>query len=111
MALKRLRIESKKIRDAARGEDCTLNIAGVCNYDSSTVVLTHLPDESHGMAHKSDDISACFSCSSCHDVIDRRTVNETFEQDREWYLRRGMVRTWRRLIEMQIVSIKDVKID
>ncbi|CAL9960014.1 HNH endonuclease [Vibrio phage K250 g1] len=111
MALKQVRIESKKIREAAKGEDCTLNIAGVCNYDSSTVVLTHLPDESHGMSRKADDISACFSCSNCHDVIDRRVVSESFEPDREWYLRRAMVRTWRRLIEMQIVSIKDVKID
>lgn len=111
MALKQIRIESKKIREAARDEECTLNIAGVCSYNSSTVVLTHLPDESHGMSRKADDISACFGCSDCHKVIDRQVINKVFEEDREWYLRRAMVRTWRRLIEMQIVSIKDVKID
>ena len=29
------------IRKAARGEECTLNIAGVCSYDPETVVLCH----------------------------------------------------------------------
>lgn len=67
-----MRIMSKKLRDSARGEPCTLNIAGVCNYDSSTVVLCHLPDESHGMGRKSDDIVAAFGCHACHDAIDGR---------------------------------------
>lgn len=105
MALKQPRIESKKIRNAARGQGCTLQIVGVCNYNNDTVVLAHLPDESHGMSHKADDISACFACSSCHDLLDRRTKNEEFESDREWYMRRAMVRTWRKLIEMDVVKI------
>jgi hypothetical protein len=29
------------IRKAAKGEECTLNIAGVCSYDPETVVLAH----------------------------------------------------------------------
>ena len=38
------------IRKAARGEECTLNIAGVCSYDPETVVLCHFPSDSHGLA-------------------------------------------------------------
>ena len=37
------------IRKAARGEECTLNIAGVCSYDHETVVLCHFPSDSHGV--------------------------------------------------------------
>ena len=33
------------IRKAAKGEECTLNIAGVCSYDPETVVLCHFPSE------------------------------------------------------------------
>ena len=29
------------IRKAAKGEQCTLNITGVCNYNPETVVLAH----------------------------------------------------------------------
>lgn len=97
-------IRSSKIRDAARGQQCTLNIAGVCNYNTETTVLAHLPDESHGMGLKADDVSSCFACSSCHDAIDRRSSGLSGE-DREFYMRRGMVRTWRKLIEMELIKI------
>ena len=100
-------IRSKKIRDAARGQDCTFNIAYVCNYDNSTTVLAHLPDESHGMGQKADDISAAFACSACHDVIDQRAVPalSVSSRDREFYMRRAMVRTWRKLIEMGVIKL------
>ena len=45
------------IRKAAKGEQCTLNIAGVCNYNPETVVFCHFPSETHGMGLKSDDLS------------------------------------------------------
>lgn len=103
-------IKSKEIRDAARGQDCTFNIAYVCNYDPETTVLAHLPDESHGMGQKADDISAAFACSSCHDVIDGRAlydplIYDDFKSEKEWYMRRAMVRTWRKLIEMGVIKL------
>lgn len=101
-----MKIESKKIRDAAAGQACTLQIVGHCNYDTTTTILAHLPDESHGGARKSDDISACFACSSCHDLIDGRVPDASLtREEREWYMRRAMVRTWRRLIEMELITI------
>ena len=101
----RVKIVSKKIRNSARGEQCTFQIVGVCNFNPETTVLCHLPGETKGVGTKSDDICAAYGCSSCHDVIDRRVINEEFEAHREWYLRRAMVRTWRRLIDLGVVVI------
>lgn len=103
-------IKSKHVRDAARGQPCTLQIVGVCNGSWETTVLAHLPDESHGIARKADDLSACFACDACHSVIDGRAKWPGFERDhKDWYLRRAQIRTWRVLLDMGILSIKGVK--
>lgn len=72
--MKSSRPKMTAIRKAARGEDCTLLITGVCNYDSSTVVLCHSNalEDGKGMGLKAPDTEACFGCSSCHDVLDGR---------------------------------------
>lgn len=103
-------IRSQALRDAAEGEQCTLNIAGVCNYQPDTVCLAHLPDESKGMATKADDLSSCLSCSACHDVIDGRVKGVITPEEREYYMRRAMVRTWRRLLEKGVITIRGVKV-
>lgn len=102
-------MKSNALRESARGESCTVQIAGVCNWLWETTVLAHLPDESNGMGKKSDDISVCYSCSSCHDAIDRRVRSWELETDREWYLRRAMVRTWRKFIEKGLITITGLK--
>lgn len=101
-------MKSQKLRDSARGQDCTLNIAGVCCYNNETTILAHLSDESKGMATKSDDWSAVFSCSTCHDCIDGCSKSISNE-DKEFYMRRAMVRTWRKWVEMGFVVIKGLK--
>lgn len=98
-------IRSQHLRHSANGEQCTLNIAGVCNYDPSTVVLAHLPDESKGMGTKADDISACYACCDCHAYLDGENL---LPEDKDFYLRRALVRTWRRWIERDLVVIKGV---
>ena len=100
-------IHSDKIRDAARDQPCTLQIVGVCSGDWSTTVLAHLPDESHGVARKSDDLSACFACDACHSVIDGRAKWPPMElEHKDWYFRRGQIRTWRVLFEQDVFRIK-----
>lgn len=101
-------IRSKHYRDAARGQDCTAGIVGVC--DNQHVILAHFPDESHGTAIKSDDTVSGDLCAKCHDVIDRRVINEGFEQHRDWYLRRSQSRTIKRRIEQGIIIIKGYKL-
>jgi len=94
-----------KIMKAARGEACTLNIAGVCNYDNETTVMCHLPDGSGASNRRTGPLSIAMGCSSCHDQIDGRTNNELLRQDHEFYMRRGMMRTINRLIEKGVVKI------
>lgn len=100
-----MKIVSKKLRSSARGEDCTLQIVGVCSYNPDTVSLCHLPDESNGMGKKSDDISAVFGCDACHSVLDGRVPYIWEDGEKEFYMRRAMVRTWRRWIERGLIKI------
>jgi len=62
------------IRRAAAGQECTLALPGVCNFDPATVVLCHSNSlaDGKGMGLKAPDTAACFGCSSCHDVLDGR---------------------------------------
>ena len=102
-------IVSNTVRQSARGEECTLNIAGVCNYQPETTVFAHLPDESKGMGPKADDLSGCYACHACHDAIDNRSKSTLPAEVREWYMRRAMVRTWRRLHDKGLLLIKGAK--
>lgn len=98
------------IRQAARGELCAVQIAGICRHDAEHTVLAHLPHGGGIMGGKVDDLSSCFACDACHACIDgvRPWPGEEGEH-REWYLRRAMVRTWRRLVEKGVITIKGVK--
>lgn len=98
-------IVSRKMRNAARDQECTFQIVGICNYDPATTVFCHLPDESKGTGKKSDDISGADGCSACHAAVDRREWSQELEDNREWYLRRAMVRTWRRRIEQGVIKV------
>ena len=83
--------KSNKLRQSAKGRECTLNIVGVCNYDKRTTVLAHINTEFGKMGGKTDDYSACFACSSCHTHLD---TNKLSSNDALFYTRRAMKRTW-----------------
>jgi len=100
MALeKRKAYRNKKIRDAARGEACTMETK-YCNYDPETTVFCHLNEAyaGKGWSQKADDIGF-FACSSCHDAFDGR--NGILE-DKNWYALRAVYRTTRRLLDMGV---------
>lgn len=66
---------SKRIRDFARGQDCTLRIPGVCNHDAETVVHCHLRFFNWaGISQKPVDFLGVHACSACHDALDRRSA-------------------------------------
>lgn len=94
-------IKSKRLRDSARDEECTFQIVGVCNGDSQTVVLCHLPSENAG--YKSTDLSSGYGCSSCHAVIDSRGTLS--DEDYEFYARRAQERTITRFYEKGLIKI------
>jgi len=95
----------QKLRDSARGEDCTLQIHPYCNGNPETTVLCHLPSGS-GMGQKSPDWFAVYGCSSCHDIIDGRIAVTEFD-GRELTNFKGMAlyRTWERMIEKGLIKI------
>ncbi len=105
MTQRREPIRSAKLREAARGEECTLQIFGCCVGGTETTVLAHLHDETFGFGEKADDTSAVFACFGCHDEIDGRT-RKTNGADLTWYKLRALQRTIRRLVERGIMSVK-----
>lgn len=63
---------SRKWRDSARGQNCTLRL-DCCRGGTSTVVLAHLRCFGWGgMGQKPHDFLAVYACDRCHDAIDRR---------------------------------------
>jgi len=102
---KRKPIRSKAIRNAARGEPCT-----VCGRNDGTTVFCHLNESwaGKGMGQKADDIAGFFGCYDCHRKFD---ACDYTPHSSEWdeCIPRAMYRTWRRLYEMGIISIKGDK--
>lgn len=66
-----MKVASNKLRKSAKGQDCTLRLVGVCNFNSETTVLAHIGFDS-GWATKCSDNMAVFACSSCHAEIDSK---------------------------------------
>lgn len=63
------RWQSKKYRDAAKGQDCTMRLPG-CTNDRETVVLAHR--NGAGMGTKASDHDAADMCAYCHNILDGR---------------------------------------
>ena len=55
-----MKVVSKKIRNSARGQDCTLRIPGVCNFNPETTVLAHVGKD-RGMSIKCHDTMAVYA--------------------------------------------------
>ena len=90
------KIRSKKITDSAKGQSCTLRIAGVCNYNNETVVACHLPGNK-GTGTKNHDIFCVHACSLCHLALDRGNVSNKDKL-------RALQETQLRLVEMGLIS-------
>ncbi len=100
---KHKRIRSKKILESARGEQCTVQLNGICNHDPETVVFAHLGGA--GMGLKQHDYNGCYCCASCHDEVDRRTrLLDAEYVDHQFRI--GMQRTLDILVEKGLVVIK-----
>jgi hypothetical protein len=58
---------NKKIRQHARGQQCTLRWVN-CNGNPETVVFCHLDEHfaGKGLGLKAHDFAGFFGCSSCH---------------------------------------------
>ena len=99
-----MKLISKKLRNSARNQDCTLRLA-CCNFDPETTVLAHLPVNQGGMGMKSPDIFAVFACSSCHDALDGRKPYQIDKDD----LLRALAETQMKWFEMGLIKVEGVK--
>lgn len=100
-----MRVVSQKYRDAARGQDCTLRLPGVCNFQPETVVLAHVPCGMRGTGMKGPDMIAVDACSACHDALDSRSRVEVDA----WDVVRALAETQMRRIEMGLLIVKGAK--
>jgi hypothetical protein len=87
-----------KITESARGQECQIRLPGVCNFNVETTVAAHYRMSGLcGTAKKPDDIFTAWSCSACHDEVDRRTRTIDNEDARHWHLE-GVIRTQAQLL-------------
>ena len=87
-------IRMNKVRASAHLQNCTLNIANVCNHDPATTVLAHVGFGGSGTAKRrtTKERNAVYACHSCHDAIDGRMPWNEYA-DRWFYIARALVRT------------------
>ena len=66
---------SRKLRQSARGQPCTLRLP-CCNHDPETTVLAHLRYFGWaGVAEKPHDLLAVYACGACHAAMDSRDAD------------------------------------
>lgn len=88
------------LRKLARGRDCMVRIAGVCNFDPATTVLAHYRLAGiSGMSMKSPDLLGAWACSACHAHVDTHKDDATARAFLE-----GVLRTQARLIKEGMVK-------
>lgn len=93
------------LRKLARGMDCMVRLP-CCNGNPETTVLAHLRMAPYcGVGLKPDDfIFGAWSCSACHDEIDRRTMTVDHDTARIAHLE-GILRTQYELRRMEAIRI------
>ena len=95
-------IISTKLRNSARGQPCMFQIPGICNGDTTTTVLAHLPSEIKGLSNKSDDFHAAFACSDCHEVFDNHRLSR---EESLYYALRALQPTMRNWVSRGLIIV------
>ncbi len=62
----------QRIRDSARGEECTVRIVGACTHDPAYTIWSHAPLQAAGKGRgwKSICLAGAYSCTACDAVVD-----------------------------------------
>jgi len=98
-------MKTSKIRQSAKGEQCTVGVPHICNGDEGTVVLAHL--NGAGMGRKNPDYQAAYACSDCHEWLDGGFVRYDGTRDERDLLHyRAVMRTQERLIEKELITVR-----
>ena len=94
-----------KLRESARGQECTLQIFPHCNEDPETVVLCHINSESKGMGIKSEDFFGVYGCSDCHAILDGRLKTDIPKAEILECVLRGLHRTWKIWVNEGLIEV------
>jgi hypothetical protein len=71
------RAKSRAYLDAACGQECTLQIPGICVCDPAQSQAAHLRLFSMtGVGHKPHDFLTVDACTPCHRILDKRDLWE-----------------------------------
>lgn len=96
------------IRNAARGQNCTLRLPGCVN-NPETTVFAHAPSIDNGMGLKqARDFWGAFACWHCHLVVDSRvpTSDQRILILERWIA--GIYETQKLLIEAGLITYNDL---
>jgi len=71
-ALKIQHPHDQRIRDSARGEECTVRIIGACAQDPAHTIWSHAPLQAAGKGRgwKAVDLAGAYCCTACDAVVD-----------------------------------------
>ena len=106
------KVRAPLIMSSADGQPCSLRLPGICNHNNATTVTAHLPGIGKSMGSKVSDLHTAFSCSACHDAIDRFTWEKhglTAAMVLDAMLR-GHAETQARLVAMGIIVVPGAEI-
>lgn len=93
-----------QITESARGENCTVRIPAVCNFNTETTVAAHFSLAGFsGKGIKSPDWMIAYACSACHDECDRRTQHHDLETVRLSHAE-GVFRTQKLLFKKGLIK-------
>lgn len=87
------RIASRKYVDGARGQRCSLRIAGVCTGGGEDTVFAHIRDQHTGRSIKASDCSGADACRACHAKFDGHAGAPLSHEDWLIYALRGLQET------------------
>ena len=62
----------QRIRDSARGEECTVRIVGACTGKPEQTIWSHAPLQAAGKGRgiKAVDVAGAYCCTTCDAVVD-----------------------------------------
>lgn len=95
---------SKRLLNAAHGQQCMVKIPNVCNGNPDTTVAAHSNQLTHGkgMGIKAHDCFIAWACSDCHREIDQGKMNK---EDKQYYWQQGFERTLLAMLQFGIIVV------
>jgi hypothetical protein len=96
---------SKKLLDAARGQECSIRLPNICNNNPETVVAAHSNQLRHGKGGglKAHDCFVAWACYACHAELDQGNRFRYDEKIEYW--QRGFEETLLQMFLQNIVKV------